>query len=411
MAEFNLTLSQAEILELMQTDRSDAFKQLFQNAVNCFIEAESEEKLQAKPYERSEERTDSRNGTRDRPLNTRLGTIVLHVPRHRNEPFHSLVFDNYQRTEQALIGTMAEMVVSGVSTRKVSNVMETLCGKEFSKSSVSKVCETLDREVAEFKNRRLTATYPFVLVDATYFKVREDHKILSKAMMIAVGITNQGKKEVLGFDTYANESKATWSDFFGRLKARGLMGVKVITSDANEGILHAMMEHFPQVPWQRCHYHFTKNIIDKTPKKYVEGLKSEIRSLLTAPNLETAAKKLYQISEDYRDVAEKAIECLEKGFIDAMTNLSCPESIRKIVRTSNLVERLNRELKRRSTVIGIFPNEMSLQRLMGSVLIEEHDKWSGEKRMFYNPGYKALLETSNKLEEIAKEQHKLLKAA
>lgn len=411
MAEFNLTLSQAEILELMQTDRSDAFKQLFQNAVNSFIEAESEEKLQAKPYERSEERTDSRNGTRDRPLNTRLGTIVLHVPRHRNEPFHSLVFDNYQRTEQALIGTMAEMVVSGVSTRKVSNVMETLCGKEFSKSSVSKVCETLDREVAEFKNRRLTATYPFVLVDATYFKVREDHKILSKAMMIAVGITNQGKKEVLGFDTYANESKATWSDFFGKLKARGLMGVKVITSDANEGILHAMMEHFPQAPWQRCHYHFTKNIIDKTPKKYVEGLKSEIRSLLTAPNLETATKKLYQISEDYRDVAEKAIECLEKGFIDAMTNLSCPESIRKIVRTSNLVERLNRELKRRSTVIGIFPNEMSLQRLMGSVLIEEHDKWSGEKRMFYNPGYKALLETSNKLEEIAKEQHKLLKAA
>lgn len=411
MAEFNLTLSQAEILELMQSDRSDAFKILFQNALNAFILAESEEKLKAKPYERSEERTDSRNGIRDRPLTTRLGTITLHVPRHRNEPFHSLVFDNYQRSEQALICTMAEMVVSGVSTRKVSKVMESLCGKEFSKSSVSKACEILDIEVTEFKNRRLTSNYPFVMVDATYFKVREDHKVVSKAMMIAVGITERGKKEVIGLETYENESKSTWVSFLSSLKSRGLSGVKLITSDAHEGILYAMMDLFPSVPWQRCHYHFTKNIVEKAPKQYQEGLRSELRSLLTSFDLETATKKLQQICEDYRDVAERAVECLERGFVDAMTILNVPESIRKVIRTSNMVERLNRELKRRSSVIGIFPNEMSLQRLIGSVLIDEHNKWSSEKKVFYNPGYKSFLENCSKLEAVAREQHKLLKAA
>lgn len=411
MAELNITLSQDEILALMKDDRSDAFRSLLQNSLNAFIKAESEENLKAKPYERSEERTDSRNGNRERSMTTRIGRITLSVPRHRNAPFHSLVFDHFQRSEQALISTMAEMVVAGVSTRKVSRVMETLCGQPFSKSSVSKVCETLDAEVARFKTRPLNSIYPFVIVDATYFKVRENHKVISKALMVAVGIMDQGQKEVLGFEVYANESKETWSDFLSTLKKRGLSGIKLITSDAHEGILRAMMEHFSSVPWQRCHYHFLKNILDKTPKKYQEGLRSELRSLFTAPDIKSATKKLEQITFDYREVAERAMECLERGFMDAMTVLTVPEDLRKIIRTSNLIERLNRELKRRSYAIGIFPNGQLVIRLMGSVLIDHHDKWMQQRRLFTGPSYLKLEEVSQDLEHLAKDQQKLLKAA
>lgn len=229
MADINITLSQEEILDLMQSSRPEAFKELFQRSLNAFIQAESEEKLQAKPYERTDERTDSRNGSRERVLNTRIGSIVLTIPRHRDVPFHSLVFDNYQRNEAALILSMSEMVVAGVSTRKVSKVMESICGTSFSKSSVSRACEVLDREIEEFRNQKLTCGFPFVFVDATYFKVREDHKVISKAMMIAIGINEFGKRELIDFEAYQNESNETWTLFFERLKHRGLKGVRRIT--------------------------------------------------------------------------------------------------------------------------------------------------------------------------------------
>ena len=411
MAQLNITLSDKEILELLKTDKEGSFRELLKRSLNELIKVESDEKLNAKPYERTEERTDSRNGYRERPLNTRLGTIVLNVPRHRNEPFHTLIFDNYERSEQALIITMAEMVVAGVSTRKVSKVMETLCGTNFSKSSVSKACEKLDAEISRFKNRKLEGSYPFVIVDATYFKVREDRKVVSKALMIAMGINERGIKEIIGFGAYKDESKETWGSFFESLKSRGLEGVKIITSDAHDGILYAMKEHFPTVPWQRCQYHFTKNIVEKAPKKYQEGLRSELRTMFTAFDLENATKKLDQILTDYRDVAEKSMECLEKGFIDAMTNLEVPERIRKFIRTSNHLERLNKELKRRSTVIGIFPNVASLERLMGSVLLNYHDSYSTKERMFYHPTYLECVQKSSVLEDLAKEQHRLLEAA
>lgn len=411
MAQINFILNHEEIKELLQTDKSDAFRTLLENALNSFIKAESDEKLKALPYERSEERTDSRNGIRKRPLATRVGTITLHVPRHRNEPFHTMVYENYERTEQALILTMAEMVVKGVATAKVSKVMETLCGKSFSKSSVSKACKVLDEEVEKFKNRKIDKKYPFVIVDATYFKVRENHRVVSKALMVAIGINEEGIKEIIGFEAYDNESKETWTEFLAKLKARGLSGVKLITSDAHNGILYAMMQLFPKVPWQRCQFHFMRNILEKTPKSLKEGLKSELKAMFTAPNLELATKRMNQISEDYQDVAEKAVDCLEKNFLDAMTCLSLPEKVRKYIRTSNCIERLNRELKRRSTPLGIFPNEDSLIRLIGSVLIDEHEKWSEMRKIFYTPTIIEVNKSEKSLETLANQQHMLLKAS
>ena len=409
MAQFNITLNQEEIQALLLDDRGEAFKQILQTSLNKILQAESAEQLKAAPYERSEERTDCRNGSRDRDLNTRVGRITLHVPRHRNVPFKTLVFDNYSRSEAALVAGMAEMVVNGVSTRKVSRVMETLCGTSFSKSAVSDVCKDLDKTVKEFQTRPLEGDYPFLTVDATYFKVRENSRIISKAFMIAYGTNTEGHREILGFGVYANESSATWTDFLLSLKKRGLTGLLMITSDAHEGILNAIGKVFPTVSWQRCQFHFSRNITDKAPKKYQTGLRAELQELFNCKTIAEARKVRDRIIEDYRDVAESAVACLDEGFESSMTVMLLPAWLRRFYRTSNQIERLNKELKRRSKVIGVFPNEDSVLRLMGSVLMERHDAMLGGRAVFSKDSLSALLKSDipAKLIVIAEEQRQL----
>ena len=412
MAQLNITLNQDEILQLLCNDRDEAFRQLLESSLNTLLQAESTEQLHAEPYERSAERKDSRNGSYDRDLTTRIGTITLHVPRHRNQKFATMIFDNYSRSEASLIACMAEMVINGVSTRKVAKVVETICGKEFSKSTVSELCKKLEEMVKSFQNRPLNSNYPFVTVDATYFKVREKHQVVSKAFMIAYGTNDQGHREILGFDVFHNESKETWNTFFRSLRRRGLGGLLMITSDAHEGILDAINKEFPDVPWQRCQFHFSRNIADKAPKKYQAGLRSELTELWNSKTIEEARRRRDVIIQDYQDVAEAAVQCLDEGFESAMTVMVLPEHLRKFYRTSNHIERLNRELKRRSKVIGIFPNESSLLRLMGSVLIEQHESMQTKNAIFSSKTYAALIGSGVplKLTTIAKEQQKLLAA-
>ena len=409
MAQLNITLNQEEIQALLLDDRGEAFKKILQTSLNKILQVESAEQLKAAPYERSEERTDCRNGSRDRDLNTRVGRITLHVPRHRNVPFKTLVFDNYSRSEAALVAGMAEMVVNGVSTRKVSRVMETLCGTSFSKSAVSDVCKDLETAVKEFQTRPLEGDYPFLTVDATYCKVRENSRIISKAFMIAYGTNAEGHREILGFGVYANESSATWTDFLLSLKKRGLTGLLMITSDAHEGILNAIGKVFPTVPWQRCQFHFSRNITDKAPKKYQTGLRAELQELFNCKTIAEARKVRDRIIEDYRDVAESAVACLDEGFESAMTVMLLPAWLRRFYRTSNQIERLNKELKRRSKVIGVFPNEDSVLRLMGSVLMERHDARLAGRAVFSKDSLSALLKSDipAKLIVIAEEQRRL----
>ena len=409
MAQLNITLNQEEIQALLLDNRGEAFKKILQTSLNKILQAESAEQLKAAPYERSEERTDCRNGSRDRDLNTRVGRITLHVPRHRNVPFKTLVFDNYSRSEAALVASMAEMVVNGVSTRKVSRVMETLCGTSFSKSAVSDVCKDLETAVKEFQTRPLEGDYPFLTMDATYFKVRENSRIISKAFMIAFGTNTEGHREILGFGVYANESSATWTDFLLSLKRRGLTGLLMITSDAHEGILNAIGKVFPTVPWQRCQFHFSRNITDKAPKKYQTGLRAELQELFNCKTIAEARKVRDRIIEDYRDVAESAVACLDEGFESSMTVMLLPAWLRRFYRTSNQIERLNKELKRRSKVIGVFPNEDSVLRLMGSVLIEHHDAMLAGRAVFSKDSLSALLKSDipAKLIVIAEEQRQL----
>ena len=409
MAQLNITLNQEEIQALLLDDRGEAFKKILQTSLNKILQVESAEQLKAAPYERSEERTDCRNGSRDRDLNTRVGRITLHVPRHRNVPFKTLVFDNYSRSEAALVAGMAEMVVNGVSTRKVSRVMETLCGTSFSKSAVSDVCKDLETAVKEFQTRPLEGDYPFLTVDATYFKVRENSRIISKAFMIAYGTNAEGHREILGFGVYAKESSATWTDFLLSLKKRGLTGLLMITSDAHEGILNAIGKVFPTVPWQRCQFHFSRNITDKAPKKYQTGLRAELQELFNCKTIAEARKVRDRIIEDYRDVAESAVVCLDEGFESSMTVMLLPAWLRRFYRTSNQIERLNKELKRRSKVIGVFPNEDSVLRLMGSVLMERHDAMLAGRAIFSKDSLSALLKSDipAKLIVIAEEQRRL----
>lgn len=279
-------------------------RELLKGSLNSILMAESAAQLKAEPYERSKERTDSRNGTRERDLKTRIGRITLTVPRHRNVPFKTLVFENYSRSEAALIASMAEMVVNGVATRKVGRIMETLCGTSYSKSAVSEVCKDLDKKVREFRERPLTGNYPFLTVDATYFKVRVNHRIISRAFMIAYGTNQEGHREILGFGVYDNESKSTWNAFLQSLKDRGLKGLMMITSDAHEGIQDAISKIFPDVPWQRCQFHFSKNISEKAPKKYQAGIRAELQEMWNCDDIEKARKKRDSIIDDYKDVAE-----------------------------------------------------------------------------------------------------------
>jgi len=411
MAQLNITLNQEEILQLLSSDKDSAFTKLFQESLNSILKAESTEQLKAEPYERSEDRTGSRNGYRDRPLTTRIGQIVLKVPKHRNgESFKTLIFDNYCRSESALITTMAEMCVNGVSTRKVSQVMETLCGKSFSKSTVSEACKELDKNVKEFRERPLTGEYPFMTIDATYFKVRENSRVTSKALMIAYAANSEGRREIIGFGIYRNESKETWNDFLKGLKKRGLTGIRMITSDAHEGIKDAVSKQFPDAAWQRCQFHFSRNIAQKTPKKYQQGLSAELQEMFNCKTIEEARKRRDEIIAEYKDVAEEAMECLEEGFEAAMTVMVLPGYLHNYLRTSNQIERLNKELKRRSKVIGVFPNEDSLMRLMGSVLLERNEQMASVRRMFKSDTLKDLLASDipSKLKGIAKEQQQLL---
>ena len=411
MAQLNITLNQEEILQLLSNDRDEAFKTLLEKSLNSLLLAESTAQLGAEPYERTEERTDSRNGFRDRPLTTRIGSITLHVPRHRDHPFQTMVFDNYSRSESALIATMAEMVVNGVSTRKIQNVMETLCGTSYSKSTVSSVCKSLDEGVEEFRNRPLEGNFPFVTVDATYFKVRENGRIISKAFMIAYGVNDRGLREILGFAVYSNETKDTWKDFLLSLKKRGLHGVLLITSDAHEGIRDGISKVFPEVPWQRCQFHFSKNIADKAPKKYQAAIRAELNEMFNCDTVKTARRKRDEIIESYKDVAESAMACLDEGFEDSMTVMVLPKHLRNFFRTSNHIERLNRELKRRSRVIGIFPNLTSVLRLMGAVLVERHESLQLMKAVFSPKTYEELQEVNLRKTLISIAEMQLQQAA
>ena len=413
MAQVNLTLTHEEVLQVLTGDREEAIKFLLERILNEIMKAESEEQLGAARHERTEDRQDYRNGTRERTLNTRIGTLTLEVPRHRNEPFHTMVFENYQRSEAALIATMVQMVVMGVSSRKVEKVVETLCGTSFSKSTVSELCKRLDKDIDLFRKRPLDfQEAPFLMLDATYFKAREDHRIRSKAFLVALAFKADGGREVIGFDVFDAEENYSWKTFLTGLKERGLKDVRMVISDSHKSIRKSVAEVYPEAAWQRCQAHFQRNILDAAPLKYKDALALELRKMFDSTSIDEARRVKKAIVTEYEGVAEKAVEILETGFEESMTARCLPNHLYVKLRTTNLLERLNRELKRRSDVIQVFPNPGSVLRLMGAVTIEISNSYAVWKKMYAEKTLRKLCaDVFPKLRSIALEQLALIKAA
>ena len=391
MAQFNITLESELLHGLFSKDgRDDAFSKLLETILNQVLLAQSAEQLGAGPYERTEDRTAYRNGFRERGLTTRVGTITLNVPRHRNGEFSTSMFERYQRSEQALVLAMIEMVINGVSTRKIEMVTEELCGKSFSKSTVSNLCQRLDPLVAAFRSRPLNKKYPFLVADAIYLKVREGGRVRSKGLLVAVGINEEGYREVLGFKMADSESETSWGEFFAELKDRGLDAVDLVTSDDHKGLVKAIRKHFQGAAWQRCQTHFSRNVLDKCPKKYQPELKQWLNRIYHAKDLEDARRMLRETLQTFEADAPKAMAILEAGFEDVMAVMSLPEKYRQRLRTSNGLERLNEEIRRRDRVIRIYPNEASAIRLIGALLIEQDERWTtGRKYLDMQAYYEA----------------------
>jgi len=270
-----------------------------------------------------------------------------------------------------LILALMEMVINGVSTRKVAKITEELCGTEFSKSTVSELCKRLDPLVKEWNERPLKEAYPFVMVDAMVLKVRKGGQVRPQSALIAIGVNMRGYREVLGFWIGDSETYGSWNDFLAWLKGRGLRGVDLVVSDQHGGMVKAVETQFQEVMWQRCQTHFTRNILDACPKQLQSQLHSQLRVIWEAPDVETA-----------RQMLQRVIDILEQGFDDAVAVLNLPERYRKRLRTTNGIERLNEEVRRRERVIRIFPNVESAKRLLGALLMEKDEAWSTDRQYF-----------------------------
>ena len=381
MAQFNVNLDTELLQELFTgNSRNKGFSKLMEVLLNQVLEHQATEQLGAKPYERTDTRQAYRNGYRDRGMQTRIGSIKLSVPRFRNGEFSTELFSRYQRSEQALLLGMMEMVINGVSTRKVSTITEELCGTSFSKSLVSSLCEKLDPQVQEFRNRPLDKHYPFVIIDAIYTKSREDKRVRSVGLLIATGVSEEGYREILGFSVADSESEKSWSSLFSSLKERGLNNVDYVVSDNHIGLVNALNKSFQGSTWQRCQTHFTKNMLDACPNKLKPELKTWLCQMYNSKDMDHAREIRDKIFIAFGAAAPKAMKTLDDAFDDVMAIMCLPEKYRKRLRTTNSIERLNQEIRRRERVIRIFPNRKSVIRLIVDLLIEIHEKWTTGKK-------------------------------
>ena len=378
MADYEVTLSGSKLKEFLTRD--DGLQGLVEDVLSQVLEAQMTEHIGAGRHERSESRQAYRNGHRPRRLYSRVGPLSLRVPQSRDGGFSTEIFRRYQRSEQALVLALMEMVVNGVSTRKVTNITEELCGASFSKSTVSRLCMELDLRVEAWNERPLNETrYPLVIVDALVIKVRKNKAVRPISALIAIGVSETGHREILGIRLGDSENEASWNSMFSWLKQRDLRDVFLIVSDAHKGLRNAADRHFQGVIWQRCQVHLRRNILGLTPKKYRPQMAGLIEKILKAEDREEAFRAFGLLAEEMGDKAHKAVDDLENGE-DALSVLILPDKYRKRLRTTNMAERLNEEIRRRERVIRIFPNEDPAVRLIGALLAEQHETWSTGRR-------------------------------
>lgn len=346
------------------------------------MELDVSQHVGAQRYERTAERTGQRNGLRERQWDTRVGSIQLQVPRVRDNSFFPSILEPRKRSEQALVAVVQEAYVQGVSTRRVDDLVRALGMTGISKSQVSRLCAGLDAEVERFRSRRLEGPYPYVWLDATALKVRHEGRVVSMAVVIAIGVNQRGEREVLGLDVGPSEDGALWLAFLRGLVARGLTGVRLVVSDAHQGLKAAIAAILQGASWQRCRVHFVRNAMAYVPKSAQQMVAATMRTVFVQPDPDTAREQWTRVAESFRDRFPRTAELMDEAKEDVLAYLSFPSFHWRQVWSNNPIERLNREIKRRTDVVGIFPNEAAVTRLVGAVLNEQHDEWQISRRYF-----------------------------
>ena len=374
--------SSAQVVDLkaLIADDQELMREVVRQTVQQVLEAEMTEFLGAGPGERTEGRQGYRAGYYSRTWVTRIGKLELRVPRDREGRFSTELFERYQRSEKAFVSALAEMYVQGVSTRKVKRITEELCGHQFSASTISRINKGLDESLQKFARRRLEESYPYLIVDARYEKVREDGVIISRAVLIAVGINWEGRRQILGVELANRESQTSWREFLVGLRERGLHGVELVVSDDHAGLKRAVVEVLPEAAWQRCYVHFLRNALDHLPRKADDDCLQELRWLYDRRNGEEARRDLGAWLERWQEKYPKLTDWVEENIKQTWTFYRLPRQHHRHMKSTNMLERFNEEIRRRTRVVRIFPNADSCLRLVRAMAAETHEGWLEDNR-------------------------------
>lgn len=361
-------------------DDPEFLRGLVQSALQAILDAEMTGHLGAERYERTDGRTGHRNGSKPRTLRTRVGTLELRVPQDREGTFSTELFARYQRSEQALVVTLMEMYVQGVSTRKVAAITEQLCGTSFSRSQVSALAGRLDADLAAWRERPLSVAYPYLSVDARYEHVRVDGQVVSQGVLVVAGVREDGRRELLAVEVADTESEATYQELFRRLQARGLQGVRLVTSDDHAGLRAAIARHFQGAGWQRCQVHFARNLQGRVGATHRTRLGADLRGIFAAGSAAQARAAARACADEWRGSHPHVAAMLEEDLEACLSCYHAPATHRVRVRTTNGLERFNQELKRRTRVVRIFPNRAALLRLVTALAMEQSEEWVSGRR-------------------------------
>ncbi len=373
----------AQLVQEVMLDDPGFLREIVERAVQQILETEMTEHVGAAPHERTDARKGHRNGYKPRTLRTRVGTLNLLVPQDREGTFSTRLFCRYQRNEKALVLALMEMYVEGVSTRKVKDITEELCGTSFSKSLVSSLAGSLDAELEVWRNRALDAEgYPYLLVDARYEKVRVGSRVVSQGVLVVSAVRKpDGLREILAVEVSDTESEATYQDLFRSLKARGLKGIELVVSDDHEGLKAAVERHFQGASWQRCQVHYARNLLGMMGAKKRKEFAADLRGIFAAPDRRSAFELVSSVAEKWRAKGHEKVAChLEEHIEECLACLAFPESHRRRIRTTNSLERFNQELKRRTRVVRIFPNREACLRLVSALAVEQSEEWLTGRR-------------------------------
>lgn len=371
---------------------SDFLRQAVEMLAQMLIELEAEEQIGAGKYERSDERINQRNGYRWREWETRVGEVNLGIPKMRKGSFFPSLLEPRKRSEQALLSVVQQAYLQGVSTRKVDALVQSLGLSGIDKSKVSRICKALEEQVEAFRNRPLQSHYPYVWLDAVVLEVRENHRVISLALVIAIGVDREGERHILGFELGAGESEAFWLAFLRSLRARGMEQVELVISDAHQGLKAAIDQVFSGAAWQRCRVHFMRNLLSQIARKDRKEVSAALKLIFAQDDRDLAGMYLQRVAAAMRPHWPKAAAMLLDAEEDILVYKTFPERHQRSIHSTNPLERLNREIRRRTNVVGVFPDRPSILRLTGSLLLEQDEDWRAGRRYFSKKSMDTLLE-------------------